>query len=31
VGWMQPQMLEKVRYPSPPYVAVFGTKLKQEK
>jgi len=24
-------MLEKVLYPSPPYVAVLGTKLKQEK
>jgi len=27
--WEAPQLLERVRYPSPPYVSVFGTKLKQ--
>jgi hypothetical protein len=30
VDGSQPQTLEKVFYPSPPYVAVLGTKLKPE-
>jgi hypothetical protein len=29
--WEAPQPLERVRYPSPPYASVLGTKLKQKK